>query len=350
MGGGNWTVGTYQSNTQQRAAAGKSTFDYSDQVTTGQTAAVAHELLDPTTVAGPDSPFAGKVMREVAISDEHPNPTAIAVVLDVTASNMTAALASHAKLPQLLGVLQRKGYVDDPQINFCAIGDAYCDRVPLQVGQFESDNRIDAQLEGIVLEGGGGGQMHETYELAAYYLARHTHQEPLELYGQKGYVFFIGDEMPYPVLKRNFKDGYSAYHAAHSIESFTGDQLERDIPTSQIFAELQEKYEVFFLFQRQGQYNADEILPEWRKYLGERALILDDPNAVCEVIAGILAMVGGGLDVDEAIEDLRSIGTDAASLRVAGKALATVKGGSVVKATGSLPDVTDGNAGGTTRL
>ena len=72
----------------------------------------------------------------------------------------------QTKLPQLLGLLLRKGYASDPQIMFGAIGDATCDRVPLQVGQFESDNRMDDDLGRIVLEGGGGGQMTESYELA----------------------------------------------------------------------------------------------------------------------------------------------------------------------------------------
>ena len=57
---------------------------------------------------------------------------------------------------------------------FGAIGDATCDRVPLQVGQFESDNRMDDDLGRIVLEGGGGGQQTESYELAMYFMARHT--------------------------------------------------------------------------------------------------------------------------------------------------------------------------------
>ena len=57
---------------------------------------------------------------------------------------------------------------------FGAIGDATCDRAPLQVGQFESDNRMDDDLGRILLEGGGGGQKTESYELAMYFMARHT--------------------------------------------------------------------------------------------------------------------------------------------------------------------------------
>lgn len=339
MGGGNWDVGMYSANVSAARAAGKSSFDYSDQIRAGRQTAAVHDLLDPKRVCGPTSPFAGQVMREVVLSDEHPNPTPIAVVLDVTGSNFTAAQIAHSKMPQLLGLLQRKGYVEDPQLNFCAIGDAYTDRVPLQMGAFESDNRIDAQLEAMFLEGNGGGQMHETYELAAYFLARHTNLEPFEKQGRKGYVFFIGDEMPYDKIKK-----------AH-VESLIGDKLEDNIPTAQIFAELQEKFEVFFLFQAAGAYREQEILPAWRKLLGERALVLDDPAAVCEFIAGVLGMLEGGLDLDEATEDLLAIGADPNAVKIAGKALATVGAGNgsrIAKTDGNLPDVDNGT--GTTRL
>lgn len=350
MGGGTWNVGTYRATTNNRRAAGTPDFDYSARVTSGAAPAVVHPLLDPRAVAGTASPFAGKVMREVVVTPEHPNPTAIAVVLDVTGSNISAAKVAHSKLPLLLGVLQRKAYVDDPQINFMAIGDAYSDDFPLQVGQFESDNRLDEQLNALILEGNGGAQRHETYELAAYYLARHTHQEPLERHGKKGFAFFIGDEMPYETLSRNFTTGH--YAASHTLESLTGDRLESDIPTAQIFEELQAKYEVFFLFQKQGNYRKDEILPAWREYLGERALVLEDPNAVCEVIAGILAMLGGGLEAEEAIADLSALGTDASALKAVGKTLATVQGNSpAVRTEGSLPDLHDGDGPtGSTRL
>jgi len=350
MGGGIWNVGSYHARAAANAAAGRSTFGYNDDIHAGQTTAQVHDLLDPSAVAGPTSQFAGQVMREVVISDEHPNPTALAVVLDVTGSNIDAARIVHSKLPQLLGLLQRKGYVEDPQINFCAIGDATCDRVPLQIGQFESDNRIDEQLAALYLEGNGGGQHRETYELAAYFLARHTYLEPYEQYGKKGYVFFIGDEMPYNMLPCGvFTDSYS--RSGHSIESLIGDKLQADIPTAQIFAELQEKYEVFFLFQAQGSYQADQILPAWRELLGERALVLDDPSAVCEFIAGVLGMLEGGLSLDEAVDDLKAIGADPKAVKVAGKALARVNGGgTVAKTSGNLPDLPDGGATGTTRL
>ena len=81
---------------------------------------------------------------------------------------------------------------------FAAVGDATCDRVPLQVGQFESDNRMDENLENMILEGGGGGQKTESYELALYFMARHTAIDCYAKRGRRGYLFVIGDEMAYP--------------------------------------------------------------------------------------------------------------------------------------------------------
>lgn len=347
MGGGNWDTGVYTSRATAKAAAGQTTFHHTYQVRTGQAKGV-NPLVDPLIRAGTASPHAGQVMREVMISDEHPNPTAIAVVLDVTGSNIQAATVAHSKLPQLHGLLQRKGYAEDPQILFGAIGDAFSDEVPLQMGQFESDNRMDEQLEAIYLEGNGGGQRHETYELAAYFLAHHTYMEPFERYGKKGYVFFIGDEMPYQTVQRAYNGYYRG--RGHTLESLTGDVLEGDIPTERVFEELKAKFEVFFLFQKQGSYQAQDILPTWRKLLGERAVVLDDPAAVCEFIAGLLGMNEAGLTEEEVTEDLLAIGADPAAVKAAGKALARIGGGSspLARTTGTLPE--DDQTSGTARL
>jgi hypothetical protein len=348
MGGGTWDNTTYTGNVHAARAAGRSSFDYSDAIRSGRKAATPHDLLNPLSVAGPMSPFAGKVMREVTVSAEHPRPTPVAIMLDVTGSNIESARQVHAKLPQLFGLLQRKGYVEDPQILIGAIGDANSDNVPLQVGQFESDNRIDAMVEAMYLEGNGGGQNHETYELGAYFLARHTHLESWHKQGRKGYAIFIGDELPYDMVKRNYDSGY--YGTKHTLRSLTGDQLEADVATEQIFKELREQYEVFFLFQEQGAYRAEEILPAWRRLLGENALTLRDPSTVCEFIAGLLGMREGGLDLEEVQADMREIGVDASTIRSVGKTLTMVAGGSrgSVAKTSSTLDI--GPSAGTKRL
>ena len=107
----------------------------------------------------------------------------------------------------------------DPQIMFGAIGDATCDRVPLQIGQFESDNRMDDDLGRIVLEGGGGGQMTESYELAMYFMARHT---ALDCFDQARPA-----RLPVPDRRR---DGLPAGQGPRRSRSVIGDDLREDIP------------------------------------------------------------------------------------------------------------------------
>lgn len=350
MGYGSWSSSVYDSARVSNKKAGKSDFHYSDTIRSGKVAAEVNELLDPTTKAGKDSPFAGTVMRECAVSVEHPNPTPIVVVLDVTGSNLSAAKKVHAKLPQLLGVLQRTGGIEDPQIMLIFVGDAYSDAVPLQIGQFESDNKIDAMLEAAYLEGGGGGGNHENYELAGYYLWKHTHLESFAKEGRKGYVFFIGDERTYDKVTNDYGSGWRGI--SHTLESLLGDKLQEDIPVKEVFDGMQEQYEVYHLFQRQGSYEPRMVQPHWQKLIpAQNSMVLDNPNTVCEAIAGILAMVEAGMDADAAAGALVSAGFDKDAVKSVSKTLATVNagaGGAVATTEGSL-DLGDASKG-TSRL
>lgn len=353
MGGGSWTTGDYSARLSAKRAAGYATpFSHTEDISKGRKAAGVSDKLDPKIKAGDKSPHAGQVMRECMISDEHPNPTPIAVLFDVTGSMGGIPRVLQQKLPELQGLLQRKGYVEDPQILFGGIGDAFYDRAPLQVGQFESDNRADEQLEELYLEGGGGGGNHESYELALYFLARHTYQEPFEKEGKKGYAFIIGDERVYKTLNKGH------------VNTIIGDSLEETLTTRQVIAELQEKYHVFFLFAKQGSYmEGDTVDPDhpdkagwgtkndevefWKPLLGQNALILDDANAVCETIALTLGVMEGSVTLEDGMEDLKEIGADSGAVTAAGKALATVgaTASPVATTTGALTDLDETDTG-----
>ena len=339
MGFGGWDARKYDDRVAAAAAAGRPTFDHTAHIRSGRRAAAVHSLLDPKRVATSASPFAGRVMREVCISDEHPRPTVVTVVLDETGSNIDAARVVHSKLPELFGVLQRWG-ISDPQLNCSAIGDANGDLVPLQMGDWESDtDKIAAQLEAIYLESAGGGQDHETYELAAYFLARHSHLAPLLTQKRRGFAIFIGDEKPYGMV--------SSGHVRRLI----GDELDEDISTKEIFRELQRQFHVFYLFQARGSYHEEQILPTWRELLGERALVLDDPAAVCETIAGIVGMLDIGLRVDRISTDLRAHGASDSEVDAATRALVCLQDSLPSTAQsqgGTLPVDTRGT--GSTRL
>jgi hypothetical protein len=199
---------------------------------------------------------------------------------------------------------------------FGAIGDATCDAVPLQVGQFESDNRMDDNLEKFFLEGGGGGQRTESYELAMYFLARHTEIDCWDKRGRKGYAFIIGDEMAYGFVKKN------------EVLQHIGDGLERDIPTAEIVQELRKRFHVFYILPKSASYGGDaQILGFWRKLLGQNVLELDAPEAVCETIALTIGMMEGSVDLAGGAHDLKEFGAADKNIRAVTAALSKIPTG-----------------------
>ncbi|MEU8813356.1 hypothetical protein [Actinoplanes sp. NPDC048796] len=313
MGSGRWSTDVYTAAANYRARSGKSAFDYSDSG-----ARTAHPALDPKNQN-----------RESRDSEEHPFSTPIAVIFDVTGSMGHVPRALQTKLPQLLGLLTRKGYATDPHLLFGAVGDATCDRVPLQIGQFESDNRMDDDLARIVLEGGGGGQKRESYELAMYFMARHTSLDATKR-GRRGYLFLIGDEMPYPKVSRK------------EVKRFLGEDLREQISTEDLLAELQRKYDVYYLMPSAASWGGDrEILARWRGLLGQNVLELDDLDAVCETIAVTVGLGEDTIDLDEGLSHLVEAGSKHGG--TVGKALAPLQRGTVVRSSLTIGSAGSGN-------
>jgi hypothetical protein len=278
MGSGRWSADVYEAAERYRSAAGRSAFAYSDEG-----ARTVHPQLDPRKAR----------VRESRDSGEHPRSTAIAVLFDVTGSMGHVPRQLQVRLPDLFEVLLHRGYATDPQVLFGAIGDATCDRVPLQIGQFESDNRMDENLGRIVLEGGGGGQRTESYELAMYFMARHTDLDCVNRRGRRGYLFIIGDEMPYPVVQ------------PEEVRRVIGDNLAEPIRTEAIVAELTQLYDVYFILPAGASYAGDqEILSYWRRLLGPNVIELDDLAAVSETIALTVGVGERAVSPDQARRDL----------------------------------------------
>lgn len=168
------------------------------------------------------------------------NDTPIVVALDVTRSRGEDTKLVYDKLPMFLGQMMMKNYVPGPAISFAAIGDATDgDRAPLQVGQFEADNRLDDVLSRIWIEEGGGGTGQESYELAAYFYNR-THLVQNRDTGKKAYCFFIGDEGFYPFVNKQ------------QVQDIIGETIPEDIPSVEIFRQLQERFHVFFIYPKKS--------------------------------------------------------------------------------------------------
>lgn len=299
MGHSDWSDAAFAARQSHRKSTNTTAFTYDSHVrNTGEVQ--VHAQMNPYGVT-----------RESRDSDVHPESLSIAVIFDVTGSMGSVPRVMQTKLGALMRVLIQRGYVTHPQVLFGAVGDATCDRVPLQIGQFESGLEMDEDLGKIYIEGGGGGQVYESYELAMYFMARHTAIDCYEKRGLKGYLFTIGDEKPYAKVNRKI------------VAEYIGDTLQRDLPLKQLIAELQERYHHFHIVPTNTSHGRDPaIQAHWRELLGERVLMLDDEAAVCETIALTIGLCEGTVD-DLAVgaEDLVGAGCDRGAATTAVAAL-----------------------------
>lgn len=277
MGGSSWSNSTYSSRSADRAHVPVNAYMKSTTI---------DPLLNPLDVK----------VRESRDSAAHPESNAIAVFFDVTGSmGGIPALFAKEKLGGLMRMLLGQSAIVDPQILFGAIGDAYSDRSPLQIGQFESGLEMDDWLTKIHLEGGGGGQASESYELAIWWAATHVVMDCLEKRGKKGYLFIIGDEDVYPKLN------------SKQVKEITGEDVQ-SMTVQEVIALAQEKFEVFKICVSSDMYRGGHLEP-WRKLLGERAIFLEDPKNVCEFIAAQIASCEGIAD-DKIATGLKDAGLD----------------------------------------
>ncbi|MEM7334490.1 MAG: hypothetical protein AAF490_20610 [Chloroflexota bacterium] len=301
MGYSKWNNNAYQSRQTHRKQTNQSAFTYDQHVRSSGVIQV-HDDMNPY----------GKV-RESRDSVDHPTSLSIGVLFDVTGSMGTVPRVLQTKLGSLMRLLIQKGYVEHPQVLFGAIGDAYTDRVPLQIGQFESGIEMDDDLGKIFLEGNGGGQVHETYELGMYFMAHNTSIDCYEKRGKKGYLFTIGDEKPYKVVRKDH------------IQQHIGGAVEQDVPIQQVVEAVQEKYEYFHIIPANTYHGKkSEVQNVWRDLLGERVLLLEDETAVCETIALAIGLCEGVVDdLYDGVTDLVDAGYDANSAQTASSALKT---------------------------
>lgn len=325
MGEGKYSATAYAAAKHYRDRTGTSAFAYTDSGAAARAGKV-HADLDPRGVT-----------RESRDSAEHPESTPVAVLFDVTGSMGGVPRVLQAKLPALLGLLLLKGYVADPQVMFGAIGDATCDRAPLQVAQFESDNRMDEHLGKLYLEGGGGGQKTESYELAMYFMARQVVTDAWDKRRKRGYLFIIGDEMAYSRVK------------AREVAAVIGGQPGEDVSLDAMVAELTARWETYYILPAGASYAGDtEVLGFWRGLLGQQVIELDDLDAVCETIGLTIGLAEDAIDLDAGLADLADVGSSAGG--VVGKALAPLSSSRSPVITQAAPLDLHGSGSGSDRL
>lgn len=222
----------------------------------------------------------GVKIRESRDSADNPCSNAIIVALDVTGSmGMIAEAIAKSGLGTLFNELFDKKPIVDPHVMFMGVGDVMHDQAPLQVSQFEADNRVVEQLTGLYLEGGGGGNSSESYHLPWYFAAMHTSIDCFEKRGKKGYLFTVGDEETPPPLT-----------SAHVLKVM-GATAEQDFTAEKLLELASRTYNVYHIIIEQGSHarsHPAEVRNAWQKLLGERALSLKDYTKLSEGIVSII--------------------------------------------------------------
>lgn len=261
MGGTRYDLGARLSRAEAAGYGKKS----ASEIFTQNSLRMAHESMNPN----------GVVFREARDSEAHPNTVPIILGLDVTGSmgHIPHELIKEG-LPKLMGGIIQGG-VPDPALLFLRIGDHECDRYPLQVGQFESgDQELDMWLIRTYIEGGGGGNMGESYLLAWYFAAFHTKTDAFDKRGQKGLLFTVGDE---PGLKTL---------PASAIKEIMG-QGQQTYTHLELLAEAQKKYDVYHISVLHSGQAIDADV-EWKALLGQNCLSIEDHREIPNVIKKII--------------------------------------------------------------
>lgn len=224
-----------------------------------------------------DMNIKGKV-RECRFSEEHPDAFPIIIALDVTGSmGHVPDKLIRTGLPDIMKKILESG-VKDPQVCFVAIGDQYTDSAPIQVGQFESsDELLDKWLKTVWLEGHGGGNGGESYQLAWQFADHHTDCDWINIRGKKGVIISIGDDAVHKSI------------SSEEIERLFGKKLQ-SITTSGLLSTVQSFWDVYHITLNDYNGSDKNIQKQWNDLLGDHHTVTEDGkgNDIPKIISGMI--------------------------------------------------------------
>lgn len=231
--------------------------------------------------------------EDEALASNHKNP--IVFALDDTGSMGDWTKVVYDKLPMFYGQIMQQKYLEDPGISFAAIGDHNCCTAPLQVSEFGAGIELDQMISKLYMEGNGGGNEHESYELAAYFYLNNANLGECQF----PFFFVTGDE------------GYFESLSSETVKKWLGlNSEENHINSTKLWSKLMEKYNVFHIKKPYISKNYEQkIRAQWEKTLGEeRVIVFNDPKAAIDVILGLIAITSGSRNLDDYIKDMKQRG------------------------------------------
>lgn len=220
-------------------------------------------------------------IRESRDNPDSPKSTPVMIGFDVTASMgyLAREIATNALNRTITTILNTKA-VTDPQVLCAAIGDVRSDKYPLQVTQFESDIRMVKQLMTLCLEGGGGGNGGESYNLMWYFASRHTSADCFEKRHGKGILFSIGDDKCHPDL------------SAAEIRKAFGDSVPYTLSNEELIREVSAKYDIFHLYIENDSAGDKEVFRYWNGILPGRSAPVNrkDISLLSDIIVAVMLL------------------------------------------------------------
>lgn len=212
------------------------------------------------------------------ISSDSKNPLVVAI--DVTGSMATWPAEIFDRLPLLYQTLSQ--YREDLEVCFSAIGDANCDSYPLQVNDFEKGLGLEEKLKALGAEGGGGGQISESYELFAYFMREHCSTPN----ATSPFLLIYGDEKFYSQVK------------PEQVNHYIGDNVNGALDSKNLWTSLLQKYEVYFLHKPYGAGNEPDIDRDvvgfWANAIGKQRIIeLPSCDRAVDIAMGLVAKSWG---------------------------------------------------------
>lgn len=222
MGSGSFTTSSF---TAYSNSVGR-TVDFRGVVTSDS----LQDFYQQTNIHKDLNPY--KVVRECCDSEEHPNTIPVIIGLDVTGSMGRACVKTAQNLNTIITSLYDK--FDDIEFMIMGIGDLAYDHAPIQASQFESDVRIAEHLDKVYMEHGGGGNGFESYTAAWYFGLYHTKLDCWKR-NKKGIIITMGDEPLNPYLPK------------YPLEKITGDNLEADVETKDLYELTKEKFDIYHI-------------------------------------------------------------------------------------------------------
>lgn len=236
-------------------------------------AAEREKALGPRTYAEKSGPNEKIIDPHKRVSTQSANPLIVAV--DVTGSMASWPAEIFDRLPLLYNTLSQ--YRQDLEVCFVAIGDAACDRWPLQVTTFASGYDLE-QLLGSLYGEGGGGDAPESYGLLAHWV--NTHVEIPNL-AEPPFLILFADAPMHPQVPQA------------EISVYLGDRLSGDVDAIAAWKQLGQTWNTWLLRRPTGK-PGDVVDAQWGQAIGEQKIFrIEDEQRAVDYAMGLIARAWG---------------------------------------------------------